>query len=158
VKICGESAAICLAGSASINLDCAIPCTLPSSVILQVATVQTTPTGADYMAAATKYAVSAAIECFLFFATGGVAGAGQSAVANAVSLQEKGLAITFLKSINPSANSRGGLDQPLRSQLLSNLEELERGRLVVRGHRHGGQSTAPRGSTPSSRKSAPFKA
>lgn len=107
VKICGESAAICLAGSASINLDCAIPCTLPSSVILQVATVQTTPTGADYMAAATKYAVSAAVECFLFFATGGVAGAGKGAVANAVSLQEKGLAITFLKSINPLSKFQG---------------------------------------------------
>ncbi len=107
VQICGEPAAICIAGPASVNLDCAIPCSLPSSVILQVATVQTTPTAADFTAAAVKYAVSAAIECFLFFATGGVAGAGQSAVANAVSLQQKGLAITFLKSINPLSNFKG---------------------------------------------------
>ncbi|MFO0761423.1 MAG: hypothetical protein U0359_33400 [Byssovorax sp.] len=107
VKICGTSAAICLAGPASINLDCAIPCTLPSSVILQVATVQTTPTAEDFKAAATKYAINAAVECFLFFASGGVAGAGEGAVANAVSLEEKGLVITFLKSVNPLSKFSG---------------------------------------------------
>lgn len=107
VQICGQSAAVCLAGPASVNLDCAIPCTLPSSVILQVATVQTTPTAADYTAAAIKYAVTAAVECFLFFASGGVAGAGEGAMASAASLETQGLTRTFLSSINPLSKFSG---------------------------------------------------
>lgn len=126
VKICGESAAVCIAGPASVNLDCAIPCSLPTSVILQVATVQTTPTGADFRDAAIKYATSAAIECFFFFATGGVAGAEESALANAVSLEEKGLLQTFLKSVNPLSNFRGEAWENLADpKLWENVKKLK---------------------------------
>lgn len=128
VKICGESAAVCIAGPASVNLDCAIPCTLPTSVILQVATVQTTPTAGDFRDAAVKYAVEATIDTILFFATGGVAGAGKGALDNVVSLQTKGLTRTFLNSVNPlskfKANDFMNLADPNFYKNLSQFKDI----------------------------------
>lgn len=72
VHICGTPAApTVIGGPASVNLDCWEFCKLPTSFILQPGTVQTTPSPQDYAFGAIRYAVDAAIDLVLFFATGG---------------------------------------------------------------------------------------
>jgi hypothetical protein len=73
VHICGTPAApTVIGGPASVNLDCWEFCKLPTSFILQPGTVQTTPSPEDYKYGAIRYAVDAAIDLALFFATGGL--------------------------------------------------------------------------------------
>jgi hypothetical protein len=58
-------------GCLSINVNCWAFGHLPTNLVLQVGTVQTTPTAADYAYGAIRWAVDFAIEVALFFLTGG---------------------------------------------------------------------------------------
>jgi hypothetical protein len=72
VHICGTPAApTAIAGPISVNLDCWEFCKLPTSLVVQVGTVQTTPSPDDYLYGAVRYAIETAIDLVIFFATGG---------------------------------------------------------------------------------------
>jgi hypothetical protein len=58
-------------GCLSMNVNCWAFGHLPTNLVLQVGTVQTTPTPADYAYGAIRWAVDFAIEVALFFLTGG---------------------------------------------------------------------------------------
>ncbi|UQA54603.1 hypothetical protein [Polyangium aurulentum] len=72
VHICGKPAApTAIAGPISVNLDCWEFAKLPTSLVVQVGTVQTTPSPEDYLYGAVRFAVETAIDVVIFLATGG---------------------------------------------------------------------------------------
>jgi hypothetical protein len=72
VHICKKPAApTAIGGPISVNLDCWEFAKLPTSLVVQVGTVQTTPSPEDYKFGAVRMAVEAAIDVAVFFATGG---------------------------------------------------------------------------------------
>jgi hypothetical protein len=71
VLIEGEPAAPCaIYGPISVNLDCWEMCALPTSLIVQVGTVQTTPSLDDYLKAALRWVISEGIKAALWFIKG----------------------------------------------------------------------------------------
>jgi hypothetical protein len=72
VHICKKPAApTVFPGPMSINLDCWEFAKLPTSLVLQIGTVQTTPSPDDYKYGLVRMAVEAAIDVVIWFATGG---------------------------------------------------------------------------------------
>ena len=59
------------AGAFSWNLDCNIPCKLPTGAVLQIGTVETTATAEDYLVGVGRAIVAGVIDSVIFVATGG---------------------------------------------------------------------------------------
>src|SRR6185436_12800566 len=66
-----------LPGPLSINVNCWAFGKLPTNLVIQPGTVQTTPTGADYAYGAIRWAVNLGISVLLFFVSGGFGKVGQ---------------------------------------------------------------------------------